>query len=515
MARALIAVSDKRGAADLAGGLAALGWEVVATGRTAATIEAAGVPVRTVESVTGAPEMLGGRVKTLHPAIHGGILARRDRPDDVAALAAYGIEPIDLVAVNLYPFRAAIAAGAGLEEAVEEIDIGGPSLLRAAAKNHRFVTVVVDPDDYQAVLEAIGHGGPDADARLRYARKAFSHTAAYDAAIAGYLLGRSDPGTFPEVATLAFEGAAVLRYGENPHQRAAFYRDPLPEPGSIATAVQLSGKALSYNNLMDADAAWRLVQEFEDTAAAAVKHASPCGVALGGSVREAFERARDADPEAIFGGIVALNRSVDEATAAALAALFLEVVVAPRFEPGARERLAAKKNLRLLEVPSGERAAGPSPLAVYQTHKVGGGILLQERDDADLDPGALKVVTRRAPSEAEMAALHFAWRVVKHVRSNAVVLARDGRTTGIGGGNVSRVGAVRAAVGQAGGRAWGSVMASDAFFPLPDGVEEAARAGVAAVIQPGGSIKDAEVIEAADSAGMAMVTTGIRHFKHS
>jgi phosphoribosylaminoimidazolecarboxamide formyltransferase / IMP cyclohydrolase len=515
MARALLSVSDKQGIVDLAKGLAALGYEIVATGRTAAQVEAAGVVVRTVESVTGAPEMLGGRVKTLHPAIHGGILARRDEPDDMAALEQHGIVPIDVVVSNLYPFREAVRSGAPLAEATEQIDIGGPSLLRAAAKNHRFVTVVVDPEDYPDVLRALGHGGLDARARMVYAQKAFAHTAAYDSAIAGYLLEQTAPSSFPAAVTLAFEGAVPLRYGENPHQAAAFYRDLLPEAGSIATAVQLGGKELSYNNLMDADAAWRLVREFEDTAAVAVKHASPCGVALGPSVREAFERARDADREAIFGGIVAFNRPLDEAAAEAIGRLFLEVVVAPRFEPAARDRLLARRDLRLLEVPLPDGPLGRPPLPVYQTLKVGGGILLQERDALDLDPGRLQVVSRRAPSDAEMDALRFAWRVVKHVRSNAIVLARDGRTTGIGGGNVSRVGAVRVAVAQAGGMAWGSVMASDAFFPMADGVEEAARAGVSAVIQPGGSKKDPEVIEAIDSAGMAMVTTGIRHFRHS
>ncbi len=515
MARALLSVSDKRGIVELAEGLSRLGYEIVATGRTAAQVEAAGVKVRTVESVTGAPEMLGGRVKTLHPAIHGGILARRDEPGDMAALAAQGIEAIDVVVANLYPFREAVRSGAALAEASEEIDIGGPSLLRAAAKNHRFVTVVVDPDDYAAVLAGLAAGSLDAGARLAYAHKAFAHTAAYDSAIAGYLLEATAPGTFPATATLAFEGAVPLRYGENPHQRAAFYRDLLPEPGSIATAVQLGGKELSYNNLMDADAAWRLVREFGETAAVAVKHASPCGAAVGASVREAFERARDADPEAIFGGIVAVNRPLDAAEAEAIAGLFLEVVVAPAFESAARERLLAKKSLRLLAVPVAPAPAGRGPLPLYQTLKIGGGMLLQERDDVDLDPAALRLASRRAPTDAEMAALRFAWRVVKHVRSNAIVLARDGRTTGIGGGHVSRVGAVRTAVAQAGGRAWGSVMASDAFFPMPDGVEEAARAGVTAVIQPGGSIKDREVVDAVDSAGMAMVMTGIRHFRHS
>ncbi len=515
MARAILSVSDKRGIETLARALHGLGYEIVATGGTATAIEAAGIPVRTVESVTGAPEMLGGRVKTLHPSVHGGILARRDVAEDMAALARHGIATIDVVVVNLYPFRDAVARGADLGEAVEEIDIGGPSLVRAAAKNHRFVVVVVDPQDYPRLVEEIAAGGPDDAARLAYARKAFAHTAGYDSEIAAYLLERTAPATFPERLTLALEGGVTLRYGENPHQRAAFYRDPLPAPGSIATAVQLGGKEPSYNNLMDADAAWRLAGEFDEVAAVAVKHASPCGVALGGSVREAFVRARDADPEAIFGGIVAVNRPVDGALAAALADLFLEVVVAPAFLPEARERLRARRNLRLLEVPGGRPASARGPLPVYQVQRVGGGVLLQERDAIDLDPEHLRVVSRRAPSAAEMVDLRFAWRVAKHVRSNAIVLARDGCTTGIGGGNVSRVGAVRAAVAQADARAAGSVLASDAFFPMADGVEVAAAAGVRAIIQPGGSVRDDDVIMAADRADVAMVTTGIRHFRHS
>jgi len=511
--RALLSVSDKTGLVAFGRGLVDLGWELVATGGTQAALTGAGLPVVPVEALTGLPEMMDGRVKTLHPAVHAGLLARRDRQDDIEALHRHGFHPIDLVAVNLYPFRATVAGGATLPEAIEQIDIGGPSMVRAAAKNHPHVVVVVDPDDYGPVLEGLRAGDLGANRRLALAARAFAHTAAYDAAVAAYLTAAAEPGAFPVEASLAFERPTVLRYGENPHQRAAFYRDPWVEPESIATAEQLGGKELSYNNIMDADSAWRLVRSLEGPAAVAVKHATPCGVATAPTIAQAFERARAADPEAIFGGIVALSHEVDEATAKGLADLFLEVVVAPGFDPAAREILARKKNLRLLRVPAGGAATPPWPL--YQMLKVGGGVLLQERDDLDLDPAALRTVTRREPTADEMAALRLAWTVCKFVRSNAIVLVKDGMTVGIGGGQVSRIAAVRQAVAQAGGRAWGSVMASDAYFPMPDNIEVAADAGVTAVIQPGGSIRDGDAIAAADSAGMAMVTTGVRHFRHS
>jgi phosphoribosylaminoimidazolecarboxamide formyltransferase/IMP cyclohydrolase len=510
MARAIVSVSDKRGLEELGTGLVRLGYEVVATGGTARALAGAGVPVTAVERLTGVAEMLGGRVKTLHPAVHAGILARRDRPEDMAALAAMEVGPVDVVAVNLYPFRQAVAAGADLAEAVEEIDVGGPAMVRAAAKNWAHVTVVVDPDDYGRVLSQLASGGPSPEARLAYAAKAFAHTAAYDAAVAAYLRERAGAEGPPPELALAFGPALPLRYGENPHQRAALYRDDPAPPGSIAAAVQLGGKELSYNNIADADSAWRLVGEFDRPAAVAVKHATPCGAAVADRLADAFARARDTDPEAIFGGIVALNREVDEETAALLRAIFLEVVVAPAFSPRARKILAERRNLRLLEVAGGV-GAGPA----YHLQRVGGGMLWQEADRLDLDPERLRTVTRRAPTAAEMEALRFAWKVVKHVRSNAVVLAREGATVGIGGGQVSRVRAVRQAVDLAGERARGSVMASDAFFPMPDGVEAAAAGGVTAVIQPGGSIRDAEVVAACDRAGMAMVFTGVRHFRHA
>jgi phosphoribosylaminoimidazolecarboxamide formyltransferase/IMP cyclohydrolase len=512
MPRALVSVADKRGLVPLAQELRRLGYEILSTGGTAAVLAAAGVEVTLVEKVTGLREMLDGRVKTLHPSVHAALLARRDVPAHMQALEAAGIVPIDVVVVNLYPFRETVASGASLEEVVENIDVGGPAMVRAAAKNHAHVTVVVDPDDYQDLLAALRAGGPDHATRLRYAAKAFALTAAYDAWVAEYLAARwggDDP--FPTRLTLTWDRVQVLRYGENPHQRAALYQDPFPQGRGVAQARRLQGKELSYTNLLDADAAWRVVEGWQFPAAAAVKHASPCGVAVASTLAQAYERARDADPVSIFGGTVAFSQPVDEQTARAMEGTFLEVVVAPGYTERARQILARRRNLRLLEIPQEDGSPLRPP---YHLARIGGGLLFQEEDRLDLRPEDLKVVTRRAPTPREMEDLLMAWRVARHVRSNAIVLVRDGATVGIGGGQPSRVGAARLAIQQAGERARGSVLASDAFFPMPDTVEEAARAGVTAIIQPGGSVRDEASIDACDASGIAMVFTGVRHFRH-
>lgn len=524
MHRALVSVSDKRDLVPFCKQLQEMGWELVSTGGTAALLQEAGIAVTPVEEVTGFPEMLDGRVKTLHPAIHAGLLARRDRPDQMDQLKRLGIRPIDLVVVNLYPFATTIAdPKVTLQEAIEQIDIGGPTLLRAAAKNYADLLVLCDPADYAQAAEQLRSGGPNEEQRFRYATKVFQHTAAYDAIIAAYLGEQvrqhaSDPqqqieALFPPQVTLTFERQQLLRYGENPHQRAAFYRDCFPEPNTLSTARQLHGKALSYNNIMDADAAWRLAQSFEKPAAVAVKHSTPCGVGVGESLAEAYQKAYAADPVSIFGGILAFNRVVDREVAKAVHELFIEVVIAPGYDAEALALLSKKKNIRLLEVPS--MPAQMAALPTYQTLKVGGGILLQERDDLDLDETKLQVVTRRAPSEAEWTQLRFAWTVVRFVKSNAIVLAKDFQTVGIGGGQMNRVGAAQIAIAQAKELARGSVMASDAFFPMPDTVEVAAQAGITAIIQPGGSIRDADSIEVCDANGIAMLFTGIRHFRHA
>jgi phosphoribosylaminoimidazolecarboxamide formyltransferase/IMP cyclohydrolase len=509
--RALLAVSDKTGAPAFARGLAALGFEILSTGNTARVLREAGVTVREVAEVTGFPEILGGRVKTLHPAVHGGILARRDIPDDLEVLARYGIVPIDVVAVNLYPFAVTTARPeCTLAEAIEEIDIGGPTLLRAAAKNWRHVTVVCEPADYAAVLEALASGGPEEAQRYELAVKAFVHTARYDGVIAAWLSARTSDGSaerFPRHLAIYAERVSVLRYGENPHQAAALYRLPGEGP-SLATALVLQGKEISFNNLLDLDAALALAQELDPPAAVVVKHTNPCGVALGATLEEAYRRARECDPRSAFGGIVALTGEVDGGAARALAETFLEAVVAPGFSSEAREILGAKKNLRLVVAPIAGAARG------QDLRRVWGGLLAQEPDRPAAEDGPWKVVTRRAPTDEELAALRFAWRVVKHVKSNAVVFARAGRTAGIGAGQMSRVDAVEVARRKAGASLAGTVLASDAFFPFPDGLIAAAEAGATAVVQPGGSVRDEEVIAAADERGVAMVFTGARHFRH-
>ena len=515
--RALISVSDKSGVADFARALAARGVEILSTGGTARLLAEAGVPVTEVSAYTGFPEIMDGRVKTLHPRVHGGILARRGRDDE--AMCEHGIHPIDLVAVNLYPFEATTAReGCPLEEAIEQIDVGGPAMIRAAAKNHAWVTVVVEPSDYARVLEALAReGGTGLALRRELAARAFAHTARYDGAIAAWLgarLGGGDaPAPFPPWLTLQLEKAGDMRYGENPHQRAAFYREPGFAGASVATAAQLQGKPLSFNNVADADAALECVRQFERPACVIVKHANPCGVAVADGIGEAYARAYATDPTSAFGGIIAFNRPLDGGTARAIVERqFVEVIVAPEVTEEARAALAAKPNVRVLAC----GALGPAP-AGLDLRRVTGGLLVQDRDVAMVGREALRVVTRRAPDERELEDLLFAWRVVKFVKSNAIVYARDGRTVGVGAGQMSRVWSARIAAEKAaaeGLEVRGSVMASDAFFPFRDGIDQAAEAGVTAVIQPGGSVRDEEVIAAADEHGMAMVFTGMRHFRH-
>jgi phosphoribosylaminoimidazolecarboxamide formyltransferase/IMP cyclohydrolase len=528
--RALVSVSDKAGLEAFAQALAGHGVEILSTGGSARALQSAGVAVTEVSRHTGFPEILDGRVKTLHPAIHGGILARRDAPAHTEALAAHAIQPIDLVVVNLYPFRETLAAGAGRAECVENIDIGGPALIRAAAKNHDFVAVVTDPGQYDEVLaDLAAHGGAiGPDLRRRLAAAAYAHTAAYDAAIAGWL-AEEEGEALPARIAIAATRVQRLRYGENPHQEAAFYRTeggPLDGPAGasrgrrpgVATAEQLQGKALSYNNLNDTDAAFELVAEFqppyfERPAVAIIKHANPCGVALADSLAEAYRRALACDPVSAYGGIVALNASLDGETAAEIAKIFTEVVIAPEADADARAILADKSNLRLLTT-----GALPDPAAPGMTARsLAGGLLLQSRDAGILSARDLKVVTKRAPDDAEIRDLLFAFRVAKHVKSNAIVYARDGATVGIGAGQMSRVDSSRIAAWKAeaaGAATAGSVAASDAFFPFADGLQAAVEAGATAVIQPGGSLRDEEVIAAADAAGLAMVFTGQRHFRH-
>lgn len=517
--RALLSVSDKTGILDLARALAGRGVELLSTGGTFKAIEQAGIPVRTVESYTESPEVMDGRVKTLHPRVHGGILSREGL--DEADLARIGAGFIDLVAVNLYPFQQTLArADATFEELIENIDIGGPSMLRSAAKNHARVTVLCDPADYGAVLgEIAADGAVSAATRTRLAAKAFAHTAAYDGAISGWLTALGEADGYPRALTLSLEKAYGLRYGENPHQSGAFYRERTAPAGSLAAAESLGtgAKELSFNNLVDVEAALDAVREHAAPAAVVVKHTSPCGVATATTLAEAYRAARDADALSAFGGIVALNREVDDATAALLLETFLECIVAPAFSATALARLREKKNLRLLATGAW---LGPDH-AGLTWKRVGGGLVVQARDATG--PGEVrsgKVVTRRAPTAAELAALDFAWCVCKHVKSNAITLARAGATAdsfvtvGIGGGQTSRVAAAEQAVRSAGEAARGSVLASDAFFPFPDGLAAALAAGVTAIAQPGGSKGDADVIAAADAAGAAMIFTGVRHFRH-
>jgi phosphoribosylaminoimidazolecarboxamide formyltransferase/IMP cyclohydrolase len=515
--RALISVSDKSGLPELARALADRGAELLSTGGSAAALRAAGFSVTDVSAHTGFQEILDGRVKTLAPQIHGGILARRDLPEHLAQLVAHGIAPIDLVAVNLYPFEQAARRSAAFAECIETIDIGGPALIRAAAKNHEFVTVLTDPAQYSEAIAEIGAGGVTGATRRRLAAAAFARTAAYDASIADWVaLQAGEP--FPERLTLTATLRQALRYGENPHQKGAFYSTD--GRLGVASAHQAQGKELSYNNVADSDAAFECVAEFDAPSVVIVKHANPCGAASASTLAEAWALALRCDPVSAFGGVVAVNRTLDEAAASAIAEMFAEVVIAPDLEPAALAALARKKNLRvLLTGAMPDRAAGGRLV-----RSVSGGLLAQTRDAGRVEAADLRVVTRRAPTEAEGADLLFAFRVCKHVRSNAIVYVKDAATVGIGAGQMSRVDSARIAAWKAEQAALaaglpetltrGSVVASDAFFPFADGLDATAAAGATAVIQPGGSIRDAEVIAAADAAGLAMVFTGMRHFRH-
>ena len=485
------------------------GYTLVSTGGTHRTLSEAGLAVEQVSDVTGAPEMLDGRVKTLHPVVHGGLLARRDLPEHMAEMAARGIEPIDVVVGNLYPFEAAVGReGAAEQDVLENIDIGGPTMLRAAAKNHPAVTVVVDPADYGWVAERVRAGGTTPEERRRLAATAFSHVAVYDSLVAAWMRGADDP--FPKELSVGVRRVSgELRYGENPHQRGALYADAPGRRGVVA-AEQLHGKELSYNNILDADAAWRAATEFAEQAVAVIKHTNACGLAVHPDQAEAYRRAFEGDSVSAYGGILGFNRPVTAEAAEALRRVFFEVIVAPGYEDGALEVLRKKRDLRLLRVPESSQD-GPAPL---QVRRVSGGLLLQTADALAEDPAAWRVVTQRAPTEAELADLAFAWRAAKHIKSNTIVLARDRALVGMGAGQPNRLVSVHLAARAAGERAAGTVLASDAFFPFADGLELAAAAGVTAVVQPGGSIRDDEVIAAADKAGIAMVFTGVRHFLH-
>jgi phosphoribosylaminoimidazolecarboxamide formyltransferase/IMP cyclohydrolase len=513
--RALVSVSNKAGLVDFCRELVKLKVEIVSTGGTAKSLQEANIPVTLVSEVTGFPEILDGRVKTLHPKIHAGILARR-LPEHLTQLAAHDIETFDLVAVNLYPFRETIAqAGVSLAEAIENIDIGGPALVRAAAKNYPHVLVIVNPANYKTVLEALKAGEITDDLRLSLAREAFAHVAAYDSSIAEYLQKQIlAPALFPPTICLTGELVQDLRYGENPHQKAAFYREPAVAGPCVANAVQIAGKELSYNNIADLDAALKLVQEFADPAVVIVKHNNPCGVAVSrtSNVEKVYRKAFEGDPVSAFGGIVACNYPVDEPCALDMEEVFLEAVVAPEFTPQAKEVLTKKRNLRLLQIDPFSKFEARG--ARFELRKVGGGLLGQEADEETIYLNELKVVTQKQPIPEQLAELVFAFTIVKHVKSNAIVLTKEHQLIGVGAGQMNRVGSARIALAQAGEKARGAVLASDAFFPFRDTVDEAAQAGIAAIIQPGGSIRDKESIETCDQYGIAMVFTGIRHFKH-
>ncbi len=505
--RALLSASDKTGLVILARALREAGAELISTGGTARMLRDAGLQVRGLELVTGFPEMLGGRVKTLHPAVHAGLLARDD-PVDLMDLKRHAIGLIDLVAVTLYPFEDAVAAGAAMSAAVEKIDIGGVTLLRAAAKNWARVTVLSDPRQYDEVIAAVQAGGVPDDLRGRLAAEAFERTAVYDAAIAAYFQRAAGMAPFPQRLSLAFHKQAELRYGENPHQRAALYASNTGVTGEVLSARVLGGRTLSYNNIADLEAAWGLVRDLARPAVAVIKHLNPCGAALGTSVRDAFVRARDGDPVSAFGGVVASNVAIDADAAEVMGELFLEAIIAPTFESGARDMLGSKKNLRLLA------AGDPAPWTGLDFRSVRGGILIQETDVIGQETSAWKTLTTRQPTPQEWEDLRFAWTVCAHVKSNAIVFAKDRQVVGVGAGQMSRVDSVHLAASKAGDRSRGAVTASDAFFPFADGVEAAAAAGVTAVIQPGGSIRDADVVAAAERLGLALVVTGERHFRH-
>jgi phosphoribosylaminoimidazolecarboxamide formyltransferase / IMP cyclohydrolase len=523
--RALLSVSDKTGLADLALALAERNVHLLASGGTRLALVEAGIDVTDVSAYTGQPETLGGRVKTLHPKLHGGILARRDRPDDLATLEAQGIEPIDLVVVNLYPFEATAArTGVSFDEAIEQIDIGGPSLIRGAAKNHAHVAVATSPEQYPKLIKQMqDHGGTSLAFRQALALAAFQLTSRYDSAIMRYLAscleGQADTEPFAEALELHFTRRAVLRYGENPHQRAALYIDPSARGPNLTTARPIHGKELSYNNMLDLDSALRLVRLFAEPAVAIIKHNNPCGAAVAGTLAEAFELAYEGDPVSAFGSVVGLNRAVDRETAErlAVAGRFTEAIVAPGFEPDALKLLTTKptwkNSVRLLDLQAPLGPASPPPSG-FDLRRIEGGLLMQDWDTMEPDPTAGPAVTRRAPTAEERASLGFAWRMVQAVKSNAIVLVRGRQLVGVGAGQMSRLDSVRIAVSKAGNRARGSVLASDAFFPFRDGPDLAASAGVTALIQPGGSKRDDETLAACDEHGLAMILTGRRHFRH-
>ncbi|WP_226584401.1 bifunctional phosphoribosylaminoimidazolecarboxamide formyltransferase/IMP cyclohydrolase [Halobacillus litoralis] len=507
--RALLSVSNKQGLTEFAKQLHELDYELVSTGGTKRTIEEAGVPVLSISEVTDFPEIMDGRVKTLHPSVHGGLLAKRSNEDHMKQLDELNIETIDLVAVNLYPFKETIAKEDVTEaDAIENIDIGGPTMLRAAAKSFEDVAVVVDPADYSEVVSSLREGELSFEARRKLAAKVFRHTANYDAMIAGYFAELTEE-AYPETYTVTYEKVQSLRYGENPHQSASFYKKANVDGTSLAEAEQLNGKELSYNNIQDANAALEVVLEFNQPAAVAVKHMNPCGVGVGDNLYDAYVKAYEGDPISIFGGIVALNREVDADTAAKLKEIFLEIIIAPSFSQEALDLLTTKKNLRLLKVDM-KKSDRPS----HKLTTVNGGLLVQDSDEGSLDDVDLEVATEREPTEQELEDLKLGWKVVKHVKSNAIIVAKGDRTLGVGAGQMNRVGAAKIAFEQAGEKAEGSIMASDAFFPMPDTVEAAAEAGVKAIIQPGGSKRDQDSIDACNKHGIAMVFTKMRHFKH-
>ena len=508
--RALISVYDKTGVIEFARSVAAAGYELVSTGGTHRTLsEEGGLSVRQVADVTGSPEILDGRVKTLHPVIHGGLLARRESPEQMAELSAHGIETIDLVVVNLYPFVATVSRpDVTLDDALENIDIGGPTMLRAAAKNFPSVAVVVDPDDYEWVAGKLADGGLTAEDRRGLAAKAFRHVSEYDSAVTGYLAVPGEPGELPERLTISLNKVSGLRYGENPHQAGALYSSSGTTLAGIAGATQLHGRELSYNNLMDADAAWRTVSDFAEPTVAVVKHNNPCGLASRDSIAEAYQLAYEGDTISAFGGIVAVNRTVDVATAEAMDPIFYEVVIAPGYDNDALAILQRKRNLRILSV-----GAAPESVSL-DLRPISGGMLVQGADVIPEDSGEWKTVTEREPGSAERQDLAFAWKAAKHIKSNAIVFARDRALVGMGAGQPNRVVSVHLSQRIAGDKGKGAVLASDAFFPFPDNIELAAEVGITAIAQPGGSVRDEEVIAAADQAGLAMVFTGVRHFRH-
>ncbi|MCK9479515.1 MAG: bifunctional phosphoribosylaminoimidazolecarboxamide formyltransferase/IMP cyclohydrolase [Firmicutes bacterium] len=509
--RALISVSDKTGVSEFAKELSLLGYEIISTGGTANALQKEGIDVINISDITGFPECLDGRVKTLHPKIHAGVLAIRDNAEHMSQLSKLGIDTIDIVAINLYPFKQTIQReGVTLSEAIENIDIGGPTMIRAAAKNYQDVAVVVDPADYAELIDCLKNNNLTIETKKQLAFKVFEHTAAYDALIADYLRKQLGQSILRDNLTVTFEKVSSMRYGENPHQSAAFYKEIGDFKGSLAAAKQLHGKELSYNNIADTDAAIALIKEFDQPCVVAVKHANPCGVAIGDSIFEAYQKAYNADPVSIFGGIVAANGEIDKATATEISKIFLEIVIAPSFTKEAIEIISQKKNIRILELPG---ICIKNTDDMTELKKITGGLLVQTLNTKLLG-NELKTVTKRQPTKKEIAEMLFAWKVVKHTKSNGIVLAKDSATTGIGPGQTNRITALNLAINYAGEKSKNSVMASDAFFPFPDCVEAAAAAGVTAIIQPGGSIRDEESIKMCDEMGIAMLFTGMRHFRH-